>query len=112
MDKNIADNFSKFTQNMMDSMQELQSINEKTLQTLTDQQFKSAQDFIKSGSEKIEQLGKAKTVEDAVSEQTKITASMSQMLLNNAQATMQVLTSGQKDLETLINKTVKENMDS
>ncbi len=112
MDKNIAENFTKLTKNMMDSMKELQSINEKTLQDLTDQQFKSAQDFIKTSSEQMEQLGKSKTVEEAVSEQTKITSTMGQMMLDNAQATMKVLTAGQKELESLINKTVKENMES
>jgi phasin family protein len=81
------------------------------LQDLTDQQFKSAQNFIKTSSEKMEQLGKSKTVEEAVSEQAKITSTMGEMMLSNAQATMQVLTKGQKELETLINKSVKENMD-
>ena len=112
MDKNIADNFTKLAENMVSSMKELQTINEKTLQDLTDQQFKTAQDFITSSSEQMEQLGKAKTVEEAVSEQAKITSSLGQMMLNNAQATMQVLTKGQKDLESLITKSVKENMES
>lgn len=109
MDKNISDNFSKFASNMMESMKELQSINEKTMQTLTEQQFAAAKDFIKTGTEQLEQLGKAKTVEEAVSEQAKITSSISQMILDNAQATMKTLTSGQKDLEALINKAVEEN---
>ena len=108
MDNKINAQFAKFTQDMMDSMKQLQTINEKTLQDLTDQQFKSAQDFITSSSEQMEKLGKAKTVEQAVSEQVKITSNMGQMMLSNAQATMQVLTSGQKELETLISKTVKE----
>ncbi|MBF0359122.1 MAG: phasin family protein [Magnetococcales bacterium] len=112
MDQNIAENFAKFTENMMDSMQKLQEINEKTLKELTSQQFQSAQDFIKTGSEQIEQLGKSKTVEEAVSEQTKITSTMGKMVLDSAQATMEVLTNGQKDLENLIKTAVKDGMKS
>jgi phasin family protein len=112
MDQNIADNFTKFAENMMDSMQKLQAINEKTMQDLTSQQFQSAQDFIKTGSEQIEKLGKSKTVEDAVTEQTKITSTMGKMVLDSAQATIAVLNSGQKDLENLIKTAVKEGMDT
>ncbi len=111
MDNNIAENFSKFAEDMMGSMQKLQAINEKTMKDLTSQQFQTAQDFIKTGSEQMEQLGKAKTVEEAVSEQTKITSTMGKMVLDSAQATMEVLTIGQKDLETLIKTAVQEGMD-
>ncbi|MBF0455764.1 MAG: phasin family protein [Magnetococcales bacterium] len=111
MDNKIADQFTNFAKNMMDSMKELQAINEKTLQDLTNQQFKTAQDFISSSSEQMEQMSKAKTVEQAVSEQARITSSMGKLVLDNAQATMQVLTNGQKELESLINKAVKENME-
>ncbi|MBF0383339.1 MAG: phasin family protein [Magnetococcales bacterium] len=111
MDKNIADNFSKLAENMMDSMKKLQTINEETLQSLTSQQFKTAQEFIKTSSEQMEKLSKSKTVEEAVTEQTKITSTMGQMMLDNAQATMAVLTKGQKELENLISTTVKQNME-
>ena len=110
MDNNIADQFAKMTKQMMDSMQELQEINEKTVQTLTEQQFANAKEFIKNSSDQIEKLGKAKTVEQAVSEQTKITADVSQMMLDNAQATMKVLTDSQGKLEALISRTIKESM--
>ena len=111
MDKNITENFSKFAESMMDSMKKLQNINEETMQSLTSQQFKTAQDFITYSTEQMEKLGKSKTVEEAVSEQGKITSSMGQMMLDNAQATMEVLTKGQKELESLISTTVKENME-
>lgn len=110
MDKSMMDQFTKFTGRMMDSMKALQSINEKTMQDLTDQQFRSAQAFIKTGTEQLERLGKARSVEEAISEQAKITSTIGQMMLDNAQATMKVLTKGQKELETLITDTVKENM--
>jgi phasin family protein len=112
MDQKVTDNFAKLASNMMESMKDLQAINEKTMQDLTNQQFKSAQDFIKTSSGQMEQLGKAKTVEEAVSEQTKITSTMGQMMLDSAQATMQVLNKSQKELEVLISKTVKENTDN
>ncbi|MBF0446194.1 MAG: phasin family protein [Magnetococcales bacterium] len=111
MDKNIAENFSKFTETMMDSMKKLQTINEETMQSLTSQQFKTAQEFVKTTSEQMEKLGKSKTVEEAVTEQTKITSTVGQMMLDNAQATLEVLTKSQKELENLISTTVKENME-
>jgi hypothetical protein len=110
MDNKVTENLTNFAKNMMDSMKQLQSINEKTMQDLTDQQFKAAQDFIKSSSDQMEQLGKAKTVEEAVSEQAKITSNMGQMMLDSAQANLKVLTAGQKELETLISSTVSENL--
>ncbi|MBF0447740.1 MAG: phasin family protein [Magnetococcales bacterium] len=111
MDNKIAEQLTSLTKNMMESMKELQTINEKTMQNLTDQQFKTAQSFVKTSTEQLELLGKAKSVEQAVSEQVKITSTIGQMMLDNAQATMKVLTAGQKDLEELITKTVKANMD-
>lgn len=110
MDNAFAEQFSKYTKTMMDSVKELQSINEKTLQQLTEQQFKSAQTFIQTSSEQLEKLSQVKSVEEAINEQAKITSEIGEMMMANAQETMKVLSTGQKELEALISKAVKENL--
>lgn len=111
MDKKITDQLTELSHKMMETVTTLQKINDRTVQDLAKQQLEAAENFIKSGSEQIKNMGSIKTVQDAVTNQAEMASEVGKMILSNAQKSMEVLTRGQSELKNLIDQNIKDLME-
>ncbi|MBF0212633.1 MAG: phasin family protein [Magnetococcales bacterium] len=107
MDNNkVAERMTDLTKKMMDSISDLQRINDRTVQELTKQQLEAAEGFITAGAKQLKDLSSAKTIQEAVSTQADIATNLGKMMVDNAKRTMDVLTQGQNELKVLIEKNI------
>ncbi|MEO5347351.1 MAG: phasin family protein [Magnetococcus sp. YQC-9] len=107
MDNNkVADRMTELTKRMMDSINDLQKINDRTVQELTKQQLEAAEGFITAGARQLKDLSSAKTIQEAVSTQADIASNLGKMMVDNAKRTMEVLTQSQNELKSLIDKNI------
>ncbi|MBF0459873.1 MAG: phasin family protein [Magnetococcales bacterium] len=104
----ITKKMTDTTRMMIDSIAELQKINDATVRALAKQQLDAIEEFNSVGSKRLEELTSAKTPKELLNTQTKMAAEMAKDLKSSTVRAIEVLTQGQKELKAFLEKNVKD----
>lgn len=104
----ITKRMTEMTRLMIDSITELQKINDNTVRELAKQQLEAIEEFNTSGSRQLDELSAAKSPKELLATQTEIASEVAKDMKANALRAMEVLVQGQKELKTFLDKNVQQ----
>ncbi len=107
----ITKKMTEMTRMMIDSITELQKINDATVRELAKQQLDAIEGFNTAGSRQLDELAAAKSPKELLAVQTEIAAQVAKDMKANTQRAMEVLLTGQKELKTFMEKNIKDFID-
>ncbi|MBF0427558.1 MAG: phasin family protein [Magnetococcales bacterium] len=104
----ITKKMTEMTRLMIDSITELQKINDNTVRELAKQQLDAIEEFNATGARQLDELASAKSAKELLTTQTEIAAEVAKDMKANAMRAMEVLSQGQKELKTFLDKNVQQ----
>ncbi|MBF0340748.1 MAG: phasin family protein [Magnetococcales bacterium] len=104
----ITKKMTDMTRLMLDSITELQKINDNTVRELAKHQLDAIEEFNTSGARQLDQLAAAKSPKDLLATQTEIASEMAKDMRTNTMRAMEILTQGQKELKSFLEKNVQQ----
>ncbi|MEO5349487.1 MAG: phasin family protein [Magnetococcus sp. YQC-3] len=102
MDGKITEQVVELNRKMMNSIAEMQKINERAMRGLAEQQVNAAESFVSVSSKQIKGMGNLTSVQDVVAAQSSIVTELGKMMVGNAKQTMDLLSRSQEELQALI----------
>ncbi len=93
---------------MIDSITELQKINDNTVRELAKQQLDAIEEFNTAGVRQLDELTAAKTPKELLATQTEIANEVAKDMKANTQRAIAVLAQGQKELKDFLEKNVQQ----
>ncbi|MBF0446714.1 MAG: phasin family protein [Magnetococcales bacterium] len=107
MSNNLVEQISGITNQMLSVANNLQKINNDTVQSLVSRQFSDMESFLSTSTRQFQELSQIKTPEEAVSAQLKIANEIGESMKARTQENIDVLTKSQAQLETLVQDEIK-----
>ncbi|MBF0628270.1 MAG: phasin family protein [Magnetococcales bacterium] len=104
----ITKKMTDMTRLMLDSITELQKINDNTVRELAKHQLDAIEEFNTSGARQLDHLAGAKSPKDLLAAQTEIASEMAKDMRANTMRAMEILTQGQKELKSFLEKNVQQ----
>lgn len=108
MDNNFADQMNKMGESMLNALTTLQKINDKTVQSLTQQQFDAAESYMSVGARQMKALSQANDPQDAFSTQVELTTELGKLMQDHTKRAVDILQQGKSELDALIEKNITE----
>lgn len=108
MDKKFAENMSKMSEGMLNALTTLQKINDKTVQSLTQQQFDAAESFMNVGARQMKSIGQANDPQEAYASQVEMTSELGKLMQDHTKRAVDILMQSKNELDSLIEKNIGE----
>lgn len=100
----INEQFQAASKDMMETVLLFQSINEKAMQRLAQQQFAFAADAMTASMKQMQALAGVKDMKEAVEKQSELATDLAGKILDHSKQTWEVLTESKNELNTLVEK--------
>ncbi|MBF0126754.1 MAG: phasin family protein [Magnetococcales bacterium] len=107
----ITKKMTETTRMMIDSIAELQKINDATVRALAKQQLEAIEEFNSVSSRQLDALGDVKNPKDLIAIQAKIAAEVAEDLKSNTVRALEVLNQGQSELKAFLDRNVRALME-
>ena len=108
MDGKLTAQVADINKKMVNSITELQKINERTMKDLAKQQVNAAESFVSVSSRQIKGMGNLTSVQDVINAQMDTASELSKMMVENAKQTMDLLSRSQEELKVLIEQNLND----
>lgn len=104
MDKKLNEQMTEMTKCVLDNMMRLQEINDRTLQRLAHQQFEAAGDYMKTGVQRMKNIGESKDVKEAFSNQMELASELNDKMMTHAKQAMEMIAQSRNELSGVVEK--------
>ena len=108
MDGKLTAQVADINKKMVNSITELQKINERTMKDLAKQQVNAAESFVSVSSRQIKGMGNLTSVQDVINAQMDTASELGKMMVENAKQTMDLLSRSQEELKVLIEQNLND----
>ena len=112
MDNKVFEQFGVFGKNFTDSAKELEAINTKILEKISQKQMDLMNSAVETSSKFAGLVGETKDYQELVGEQTKIATEYSEKLVTAARETFEILAESQKEYQAWFEAGVKTASES
>jgi hypothetical protein len=107
MDNKIAEQMTGISSQILNTIDTLQQINNKAVQSLVSKQLTGIEDLISSSSRQMQDFAQVKTPEEAVAVQLKIVNEMSEAIETHAKGNIELFNESREQMEDLVKTEVK-----